>query len=485
MEDIMSAGGYQQVIGFDYDWTRSADQEGTLLANFLDTLQNRKLLQIDVQAHSYGGLVSLAALSKSRMKVNNLITEGSPLSGTPVASKLNPSGISPWLTELYNSIPVVASAVVSGLSKEKTEFPLLNIPATCKTIEGMYQAGLTNGSISDLAIGSQVINQVASGPNPPNFIRVVGTKSTWNPLVNGWIFDSENGDSYVPSASASGSKFNLPGPAPLYVSDEHVKLECDPDVIKRVGTAVKANPGQIDTTTDTSKTDTSNVNTDCTYSISPNTISFDSSGGSGSVSVKRTGSCSQWATITNSLNWVTSVRADSATVAVIVEENTSTSKRTGFITISGNSLRITQTGKNVRSDTIESTGYTVRISGDVVDSIHTIYSTAMVFCTAMPFQIKGTDSAAVCQQLIDSMNILISHQIDGTLQDGVISNLSTNLANSSTTVGLTKWTSTYFVITGTVIAHQTCQADMFNPNSCPQSGMTTSVFTFTYTATKN
>ena len=73
---IMAAGGYGQVIGFNYDWTQAAGTTGSSLANFLTTLQTAGLSQIDIEAHSYGGLTVLSGASQSTLQINNIILEG-------------------------------------------------------------------------------------------------------------------------------------------------------------------------------------------------------------------------------------------------------------------------------------------------------------------------------------------------------------------------------------------------------------------------
>ncbi len=83
---IMAAGGYEQVIGFNYDWTQAAGTTGSSLANFLTTLQTAGLSQIDIEAHSYGGLTVVSGASQSTLLINNIIMEGSPISGTPAAA---------------------------------------------------------------------------------------------------------------------------------------------------------------------------------------------------------------------------------------------------------------------------------------------------------------------------------------------------------------------------------------------------------------
>lgn len=84
----------------------------------------------------------------------------------------------------------------------------------------------------------------------------------------------------------------------------------------------------------------------CTYSISPTSQSFGSSGGSGSVSITATAGCSR--TAISNASWITvtsgSGGSGSGTVTYSVAANTSTSQRSGTITIQGNIFTVTQAG---------------------------------------------------------------------------------------------------------------------------------------------
>jgi hypothetical protein len=82
----------------------------------------------------------------------------------------------------------------------------------------------------------------------------------------------------------------------------------------------------------------------CTYSISPTSQSFDSNGGTGSVGVTTQSGCS-WTAVSNS-SWITitsnSSGTGSGTVNYSVASNTSTSARTGTITIAGRTFTVSQ-----------------------------------------------------------------------------------------------------------------------------------------------
>ncbi|MDQ3010585.1 MAG: beta galactosidase jelly roll domain-containing protein, partial [Acidobacteriota bacterium] len=84
----------------------------------------------------------------------------------------------------------------------------------------------------------------------------------------------------------------------------------------------------------------------CSYSISPTNQSFSASGGSSSVSVTTTSACG-W-TASSNASWITLTSGFSGngngTVFYSVSSNTSTSQRTGTLTIAGQTYTVTQAG---------------------------------------------------------------------------------------------------------------------------------------------
>jgi len=83
----------------------------------------------------------------------------------------------------------------------------------------------------------------------------------------------------------------------------------------------------------------------CTYSISPTSQSFNSSGGTGSVDVTTQSGCS-WTAISN-VSWITITSGSSGTGNGTVNYSVSTntgSQRTGTITIAGETFTVTQEG---------------------------------------------------------------------------------------------------------------------------------------------
>ena len=83
----------------------------------------------------------------------------------------------------------------------------------------------------------------------------------------------------------------------------------------------------------------------CTYSISPSSQQFDASGGTGSVNVTAPSGCA-WTATSNNTDWITitsnSTASGNGTVNYTVAANTSTSQRTGTMTIAGQTFNVTQ-----------------------------------------------------------------------------------------------------------------------------------------------
>lgn len=114
----------------------------------------------------------------------------------------------------------------------------------------------------------------------------------------------------------------------------------------------------------------------CTYSISPTSKSFTSSGGSGSVSVTTTSGCT-W-TATSNESWITITSGSSGngngTVGYSVSSNSSASTRTGTITIAGKTFTVTITGSNDMSG-----AYKVTNTVDATDCGEGVYTYSSIW----------------------------------------------------------------------------------------------------------
>jgi N-acetylneuraminic acid mutarotase len=91
IQNIQMVGGYDSVVGYDYDWTNAIDTSGAFVAAFLGTLaQCPKITSIDIEAHSEGVAVTLSALTDvpatTRQVIKHVIAVAGPIMGTPMAN---------------------------------------------------------------------------------------------------------------------------------------------------------------------------------------------------------------------------------------------------------------------------------------------------------------------------------------------------------------------------------------------------------------
>jgi pimeloyl-ACP methyl ester carboxylesterase len=211
VSELMSQGGYTQVIGFNYDYARNNMVEaGQKFADFLNSLQTEGgLTQIDLQAHSFGTLVALYAASQTDLAINNMILLGGPLDGTPAADLAGPG----LLTLLANYAPD-------------------NPYATTTTFKDVLESGM----FLDAQTGNPLLktirtNAINRHPNT-NYIKIFGSKSMWGSIVTEFLFDTAPNDGMVPASESVGD--DLPGPTYI-VSEEHDKLQSNSDVQQFVG----------------------------------------------------------------------------------------------------------------------------------------------------------------------------------------------------------------------------------------------------------
>ncbi|MCU1349994.1 MAG: hypothetical protein JWO56_3024 [Acidobacteria bacterium] len=241
--EIQAQGGYQQVLGFNYDWTQRIAVGGQKFADFLNQLDPFTLLvsstgsgtgtvsmsppgtEIDLEAHSYGTLNALYAVSLANIKINNLILEGAPLQGSPIGA---------WLDHTPLLVPR-AEFLMSVLAN-------MDIPKDALFTNLDFQDVLNSGMWMDLRPGNPLLNGISRNAlamhRDTNYIKIAGTKSFMPPLLDAYFFD-EADDGLMTSSSEADSGFNragLPGPA-FFVYEQHDKLECNADVIRQVAAA--------------------------------------------------------------------------------------------------------------------------------------------------------------------------------------------------------------------------------------------------------
>jgi pimeloyl-ACP methyl ester carboxylesterase len=209
---IMAAGGYQQAVGLDYDWTQPPYTEAPILSKFVNSLP---VSGVDLEAHSYGTVVTLAALPAIAKTMKNVVLLGGPLP--------------------LNGSPQADPGYLRSLLINLAEYEL---PPS------IVERAVNSGMVNSLATGSSVLQQISAGThglaNPPAYIEASGR----NPLP----FEEETGvyelyellygfqpnDGVVEQISAESSDFAQPlisGNFP----DDHLQLECDPSIISSVG----------------------------------------------------------------------------------------------------------------------------------------------------------------------------------------------------------------------------------------------------------
>ncbi len=169
----------------------------------------------------------------------------------------------------------------------------------------------------------------------------------------------------------------------------------------------------------------------CDYGISSTSQTFDSSGGTGSVSVTISDTACSLAASTNE-NWiqVTHILGEGTlegTINYTVSENASTSSRTGTISISGTTLTVTQ--ESSCTYTLSSTSATIESSG----------STDSVSVTASSTECSWTATSSDTWITIDSGS---SESGDGTVSYTVSENTTTSTRTGTMTIAQNTFTIT-------------------------------------------
>lgn len=212
---IMTAGGYQQAVGLDYDWTQPPYAEAPILAAFVNSLP---VAGVDVEAHSYGTVVTLAALPSITKTMKNVVLLGGPLplNGSPQAD------------------PGYLRSLLINLAEYE-------IPPS------IIERAVDSGMVDSLATNSAVMQQISAGThalaNPPAYIEGSGR----NPLpfeqttgvyeLYEMLYGFQPNDGVVEQISAESHDFGQPlisGNFP----DDHLQLECDPSIISFVGSSL-------------------------------------------------------------------------------------------------------------------------------------------------------------------------------------------------------------------------------------------------------
>ena len=303
VNDIATANGCDQVVGFNYDWSRGINQSGLELARFLDQLASDGISDIVLEAHSEGGPVALAAGAQTGTgtQISQLVTLGSPLTGTPAADR--GSQILTWLAYGFTGSCPTCTVTGGPGSLPLRDFvnsvtPFLDDLTTRSGADGVL-AGARNGfnqkhsqtPVTAIAgTGGSLVSDGLAAVTGAAAIEVL------RPAFNAFLFGGEQQDSIVNGESALGTASNLNIQTALTFAVTHTELECDPQVIAAVGRSV--NP--------TTPAGPANL------SVSPSGLTFSATAGgaapaSQSFTVRNIGAIGSFLTVSVSDNasWIT------------------------------------------------------------------------------------------------------------------------------------------------------------------------------------
>jgi pimeloyl-ACP methyl ester carboxylesterase len=209
---ILAAGGYQQAVGLDYDWTQPPNKEGPLLASFVNSLPNST---VDLEAHSYGTVVTLASLPLVTKTVKNAVLLGGPLP--------------------LNGSPQADPGYFRDLLVNLAEFV---VPPS--QVEDAVKSGMVDSLASDSTAMQTIANAAKSLPSPPSYVQVAGThplpfeQYTGVQYLYDLLFDYQPNDGVVEQISAESHDIGQPKISGAF-PDDHLQLECDPGIIQFVG----------------------------------------------------------------------------------------------------------------------------------------------------------------------------------------------------------------------------------------------------------
>lgn len=230
---IAVAGKFDQVLGFDYAWNEPPEVEGKLFADFLKQVGKAKPASLTIEAHSYGSLVTLAALPKlgSDATAANVVTMGGPLPlrGTPLAKPENH-----W-----------RMGMVLGLLSWYFDEP----PSV---IDRAYKSGMVASLATDSDDLKTILSDLNAMQTKPNYVQVAGTK--WICFIPG-IKDCNYSEETFKKQLIDGSGVQLPwdGVVETIAADStdipgatskefglsHIDLQCDDGVIGWIAKQLK------------------------------------------------------------------------------------------------------------------------------------------------------------------------------------------------------------------------------------------------------
>lgn len=213
-QGILNAGQYAQALGLDYDWTQPPAAEAPFLANLINSLP---VSTVDIEAHSYGTVVTLAALPQVKKTIGHVVLLGGPLplNGAPQADP--------------------------GYLRD-----LLMLGVWIAYPSEVYDA-YKSGMINDMATNSAALQAIDHGLAPltlPPFVQVAGgaplpqeTSNTAVYLLYQYLYAGVVNDGVVEQKSAT-QPFKTKTSEITFLNDDHIQLECDQQVQQYVGPLV-------------------------------------------------------------------------------------------------------------------------------------------------------------------------------------------------------------------------------------------------------
>jgi pimeloyl-ACP methyl ester carboxylesterase len=220
--EIMKAGGYQQAVGWDYNWTNPPQVEGPKFAAFVSSLKEQKLDSVDIEAHSYGSLVTYAAVPKITEKLKNVVTLGGPLPlrGTPLARGYLLRLVLVSLADIFVGPPSL--------------------------IDHAYHSGMVKSMATNGPEVRAILAGIKGMPAKPDFVDVAGTKeypeeAYLYPIL--YFYIDYPWDGIVEKVAANSA--DIPNSFPNHFDEEHTELECSGSVIAYVGSQVRPNAHAI------------------------------------------------------------------------------------------------------------------------------------------------------------------------------------------------------------------------------------------------
>jgi pimeloyl-ACP methyl ester carboxylesterase len=245
VELIKRAGGYNCVLGFDYDWTKGIDDSGGQLASFLSSLHIAHVNPIDIVAHSEGGPVSLSGACQNQdMPIANMVMLGSPVTGTPAATlgslgqSLADVTLMPLATTLYNLTTRYGVPQLVWMDVLNGQFaPDLQPGSAVLAHNNQCVANKMAEPLSNLAT-THLTCVGGSDYTKSSLMSVVGT------LLEPAIFGNTSNDGFVGNAVAQceGAGFDPSRVTPLTYPLSHTMLTSDWTVIDGFGDVVSAHP---------------------------------------------------------------------------------------------------------------------------------------------------------------------------------------------------------------------------------------------------